>query len=110
MKLSKILILLCLFCVLLAGCGDTADHAVDPGETTAPEEKEMLVLVGGADSYTLIRDEDFGQIGTAATVALHKFLDNAIGLDTDWVQKGGNLPSAALRFSLAPLTVPSRLP
>lgn len=109
MKLSKILILLCLFCVLLAGCGDTIDPAVNPGETTAPEDKEMLVLVGGADSYTLIRDEDFGQIGTAATVALHKFLDNAIGLDTDWVQKGGEPTFGSFEILLGPTNRPESI-
>lgn len=106
MKLSKILILLCLLCVLLAGCGDTAGPAGNPGETTAPEQTEMLVLVGGADAYTLIRDEDFGKLGTAATVELHKLLDNATGLDTDWVQKGAEPTFGSFEILLGPTNRP----
>ena len=88
MKLSKILVLLCLFCVLLISCGDTADPVVDPVETDAPEQTEMLVLVGGADAYTLIRDEDLGNIGSDAASELYKLLDKATAIETDWVQKG----------------------
>ena len=106
MKLTKILILLCLFCLLLAGCGDTADPAVNPEETTVPEEKEMLVLMGGADAYTLIRDEDFGKIGTDAAVELHKLFDYAIGIDTDWVQRGAEPAFGSFEILIGPTNRP----
>ena len=106
MKLTKILILLCLFCLLLAGCGDTADPAVNPEETTVPEEKEMLVLMGGADAYTLIRDEDFGKIGTDAAVELHKLFDYAISIDTDWVQRGAEPTFGSFEILIGPTNRP----
>ncbi|MBE6575876.1 MAG: glycerophosphodiester phosphodiesterase family protein [Ruminococcaceae bacterium] len=105
MKLSNILILLGLLCLLLTGCGGTDSPAEKPEETTAPEQ-EMLILVGGADAYTIIRDEDFGKLGTAATVELHKLLNNAVGVDTDWVQKGADPIFGSFEILLGPTNRP----
>ncbi|MBQ8398198.1 MAG: glycerophosphodiester phosphodiesterase family protein [Clostridia bacterium] len=82
-----------LACAALAACNSAPDAEPQDGDTTAPVEtaapvETTLKLTGGEHAYTVVRDEDFGENATAATVELHQYIDKTMALATDWSKPG----------------------
>lgn len=90
----RILLAALLACAALSACESTpadnppADATTVQTETEAPAVDNVLKLVGGEHTYTIVRDEDFGKNATAATVSLHQYLGSGLSLTTDWTKPG----------------------
>ncbi len=74
-----LMILMLLQCVSCAGGGGYPDLTSDPpGDTSVPDTAPPgLVIVGGADAYSIIRPSDAGEYAVKAAVTVNKALKAA---------------------------------
>ena len=117
---------LCLFLSTLmllgmVGCGsEPAGAAVDTTtaapETTTPPPVIKTIVADGASNYTIIRGEMATQSDIDAAIKLRTAIIDAtgaqVGLGTDWVKKGTELPAQAFEIVVGdtnrPQTVTAR--
>lgn len=86
-----ILLGILLSAVLLTGCRADADENM-PAEPSIPEtashSEDMLILAGGANAYNIVRADRASQNLIDACIALHKTLNRAVPITSDFTMPG----------------------
>ena len=87
------LALAALLALTVTACGEAANPPAadttvptEPAPVTTEAPKPTTLTLGS--NYTIIRDEDGGQLAISAATALRNALGGAPGIETDWIKKG----------------------